>query len=562
MSLQTYDTDGEMARRVSIRSLNIEGAIVQEAAAATKAEHNLGLWKSLKLYRAACMWSIFLSTCIVMEGFDMALLPGPFAYAPFQRQFGNEQPDGSYQLTADWQSGFSLGAFGGQIIGNHINGIIADRFGYRKTLIGTLVACSAFIFIIFFARSRVQLLIGWMVISIPWGIFQTITITYASEVCPLHLRAYLATYVNFCWTIGGFLAIGVLRAMLSRNDDWGYRIPFALQWMWPVPLAIGIYLAPESPWWLFRRGRLDDAKTLLTRLTTRNSTIPFNLNETISMMVYTNEAEKEIQAGTTYMGLFKGTNLRRTEIVSLTWAVQTFCGNTFSYYSTYFFQQAGLSAENSFNMSLGQNGLGATGVVVSWFLMRWYGCRTLYLVGLVFMSIYLLTIGCTSFAGHENPAAQWAIGSLMLLYTFTYSVTVGPICYSLVSELPSTRLRVKSVVVARNVYNVACIISNLIVPRMINPSAWNWGARSGFFWAGSCFLCLVWTYFRLPEPKDRTFAELNILFDNRVSARKFRTTRVDMFDARGAAGSENVMALDGVAVEPVESQPVNKKESM
>jgi MFS transporter, SP family, general alpha glucoside:H+ symporter len=42
-----------------------------------------------------------------------------------------------------------------------------------------------------------------------------------------------------------------------------FRIPYALQWMWPLPLAVGIYLAPESPWWLVRKGKVEDAKKAL-----------------------------------------------------------------------------------------------------------------------------------------------------------------------------------------------------------------------------------------------------------------------------------------------------------
>lgn len=64
---------------------------------------------------------------------------------------------------------------------------------------------------------------------------------------------------------------------------------------------------------------------------------------------------------------------------------------------------------------------------------------------------------------------------------------------------------------------------------MLNTTAWNWKGKAGFFWAGSCFFCLCWTYFRLPEPKGRTYAELDILFEQGVSARKFRTTNVDVF---------------------------------
>ncbi|KAG5914304.1 hypothetical protein E4U61_005894 [Claviceps capensis] len=539
-------------RRISVDCGNMDSNLAQEAAAATQAEHTMGLVKSFKLYKKACLWSIFLSTCLVMEGFDLVLLSTLFAYPPFQKKFGVQQPDGSYELTAAWQSGLNNATLAGQISGLFVVGYIADRFGYRKTLIGALTGCIGFIFIPFFAESLPQLLAGQILLGLPWGVFQTLTTTYASEVCPTHLRAYLTTYVNLCWVMGQLIASGVSRAMLTRTDQWGYKIPFALQWTWPVPLIIGIYLAPESPWWLVRRGRIEDAKKSLERLTTRNTGSDFRPDETISMMVHTNELEKELTAGTSYRDLFRGSvNTRRTEIVCMAWMIQTMCGASFMGYSTMFYQQAGMAVENSFDMSLAQYALGAVGTIFSWFLMGRFGRRTLYLGGQTLMCILLLTIGCTAFAGRSNTGAQWAIGSMLLVYTFTYDATVGPVCYSLVSELTSTRLRTKSVVLARSAFNIVGIITNTITPRMLNPTAWNWGAKAGFFWAGTCFLCAVWTYLRLPEPKGRTYGELDILFEHKISARKFQTTAVDRLGAQSDHASEKEKFNEHVMVERV-----------
>lgn len=64
---------------------------------------------------------------------------------------------------------------------------------------------------------------------------------------------------------------------------------------------------------------------------------------------------------------------------------------------------------------------------------------------------------------------------------------------------------------------------------MLNPGAWNWGAKAGFFYAGTCFCCLLWAFFRLPEPKGRTYGELDILFERRVSARDFSSTVVEIY---------------------------------
>jgi SP family general alpha glucoside:H+ symporter-like MFS transporter len=108
------------------------------------------------------------------------------------------------------------------------------------------------------------------------------------------------------------------------------------------------------------------------------------------------------------------------------------------------------------------------------------------------------------------------------LFHIIFDSTVGPVCYSLVAEIPSTRLRVKTVVLARVAYNVVSIVTNVLMPKMLNPTAWDWKGKSCFVWAGTCFLCIVWCYFRLPEPKGLTYMELDILVDKKASARKFR----------------------------------------
>ncbi|MBE7180501.1 MAG: sugar porter family MFS transporter, partial [Terriglobus roseus] len=427
-----------------------------------------------------------------------------------------------------WQSGLTNGAYCGEILGLMITGIIADRMGYKKTLIGALVLVTGFIFILFFVQNITQLLVGLVLLGIPWGTFQTLTTTYAADVCPITLRPYLTTYINLCWVIGQFLASGVLKGVSGRQDEWAYRIPYALQWIWPVPLIIGIALAPESPWWLVRKDRIEDAKRSLMRLTSRNDT-SFNVDETVSMMIHTNELEKAASSGTSYIDCFKRTDLRRTEVCAVVWFIQSWCGSTFMGFSTYFYEQAGLDTSNAFSLSLGQYALGAVGVFTSWFLIPRCGRRTLYLYGLAVLTGLLLIIGLCGIAPKSNTGAQWAVGSMLLVYTFVYDCTVGPVCYSLVAELSSVRLRQKTTVLARNLYNIGSIVGNVITPRMLNPSAWNWGAKSGLFWAGCCFLCFLWTFFRLPEPKGRSYGELDILFEQKVPARKFATTHVDAF---------------------------------
>ena len=84
--------------------------------------------------------------------------------------------------------------------------------------------------------------------------------------------------------------------------------------------------------------------------------------------------------------------------------------------------------------------------------MPHFGRRTLYLSGQIAMFIVLIIIGGLGIPSISSSTG-WATGSLLLILTLCYDITVGPVCYSLVAELPSTRLRIKTVVLSRNVYN-------------------------------------------------------------------------------------------------------------
>jgi SP family general alpha glucoside:H+ symporter-like MFS transporter len=361
-----------------------------------------------------------------MEGFDKVLIANLMAVPAFKQKFGQPIADGSYEVTAAWQAGLTNGAYVGEMAGLLLNGIIADRLGYKKTMIGALFFVNLTIFVVFFAQNIQMLLTGLILCGIPWGVFQTLTCTYAAEVCPVPLRPILTTYVNLCWVIGQFLASGVLKGVAERPDQWAYRIPYALQWLWPIPLMIGISFAPESPWWLIRKDRDDEAKRMLLRLTSPAKHPDFNADETISMMRHTNELEKAASSGTSYLDCFRGTDLRRTEIAAMTWFTQAFCGASLIGYSTYFFQQAGLTDSDAFSMSLGQYAIGGVGVFIAWSLIPRVGRRTLYVCGDFAMVCLLVIIGGLGTIKKGNIGAQWGIGAMLLIFACCYNITVGP----------------------------------------------------------------------------------------------------------------------------------------
>lgn len=204
---------------------------------------------------------------------------------------------------------------------------------------------------------------------------------------------------------------------------------------------------------------------------------------------------------------------------------------------TYFMEQAGLSPSNAFSLGVGQSAMAFVGTVGSWFLMPHFGRRTLYLWGQILMFTILVAVGVLGIP-KLNSGISWATGAPILILTFAYDLTVGPVCYSLVAELPSNRLRIKTVALSRNAYLASGFVTSTLQARLINPTAWNWRGKAAFLWAGTNLVGIVWTYFRLPEPKGLTFADIDVLFERGVPARKFSKMAIDPYHSDGIATIE------------------------
>ncbi|KAJ5939082.1 Maltose permease MAL61 [Penicillium verhagenii] len=494
---------------------------------ATDDEHGMTLREGIRKYPNAVFWSVLFSMALIMEGFDHAFVSGFFAFPAFQKRYGTLQSDGSYQIPATLQSGISNGVNAGEIIGLLINGLVADWIGYRWVMMVCLTLMTAFIFLQFFATSIYMYMGAEILLGVPWGVFQTLSTTYAAEVCPNVLRPYLTMLVSLCWSIGYLLGTGVLRAFLSSTGQWAYRIPFALQWALPLPLAIGIFFAPESPWWLMRKGRIEDVRKALYRLRAKDSS-EAEVEDTIAMMEHTIKIENEMKASSTYWDLFKGENLRRTEITVFVYLIQELCAPLVSYI-VYFLEQAGLASAASFDFGMGEYALAIIGVFIAWFLVPKVGRRTLLLSGTGFLTLTTFLIGFLGIPSiSTHPNIGYGIGSILLIQYFVLFITIGPIIYTIVTEIPSNFLRTKSVALARAVYNIGVLVYGQLVPHMVQKAAWDWGAKSGFFCGGIMAIGFVWAYFRLPETKNRTFAEMDIMFKNKVPAREFKKTKVDL----------------------------------
>lgn len=273
---------------------------------------------------------------LLSSGYDTILLGNFYAYPEFAKKYGQFiDQNGRHQLSAPWQAGLSNASQVGCFIGVLMNGYLVTKFGQKPIVIAALLVLSCFIFITFFAKNIAMLLVGQFFCGLPWGVFVTCAPAYASEVLPMRLRVFFTSWTNMCFIIGQLIAAGVLAGLVSRPDEWAYRIPFALQWTWPAFLVPILCFAPESPWHLVRVGKLEEARKSLSRLQ-RSSKFSekLNLDTALAEIVHTNNTEIQLSAGTSYLDCFRGIELRRTEIACMCFAGQVLSGSSFAYNST------------------------------------------------------------------------------------------------------------------------------------------------------------------------------------------------------------------------------------
>ncbi|KAJ5951053.1 Major facilitator superfamily domain general substrate transporter, partial [Penicillium vulpinum] len=500
-------------------------ATLEDAQAGNAHEHSLRIVTALKAYPMAVVWSLVVSMSIIMEGCDTALIGSLYAYPRYAQRFGALDPStNTYQIQAKWQSAMGSGPQAGAVVGALLNGYLIQRFGYRPAFTLGVVLMAAFAFVSFFGMSIELQAVGQILCGVPWGIFATIGPAYASEVCPLPLRVYLTAYTNMCFATGQLVGAGVLQSFINRTDQWSWRIPFAIQWIWIPFLLVGCIFMPESPWYLVRRGKYVEAEKTVKSLMSESEKP--QARPLVALMIHTNDLERDVTEGTSYWDCYKGTDLRRTEIACVSFVGQITSGAQFAYSATYFFQQAGLSPDDSYKLNLGGTGIAFCGTIVSWFLMKQFHRRSLYLTGMSLLSMWLLIIGCLA-TDSKNPTIKWVQSVLCIVWLLTYSLTIGPVGWTIPAEVSSTRLRSKTVVLARSSYYLAQIMANVMQPYMMNPLAWNWKGKTGFFWFAFAALTAVWAFFRLPETKRRSYEELDVMFHAKLKTRKFKKYHVN-----------------------------------
>lgn len=249
---------------------------------------------------------------------------------------------------------------------------------------------------------------------------------------------------------------------------------------------------------------------------------PIRAEKQVAYIQYTQIKAKEATSGGSFLDCFRGTNRRRTFLTIAPLTIQALSGVSFiSFYGTYYFQLAGNSVHRSFQLSCGAQALSITGNIASWFLIDRIGRRPLIFWGMCSLTVLLLVTG--GLATNGSQGALTGTVALIMFYNFVFNLVIGAVAYALIAEIPTNKLRGKSIAISLTIQQTLYTVQLFVLPYIFNPDQANLGAKTSFIFGGFAVICCVYLWFFYPETANRSFQEIDEIFINKVPARKFKS---------------------------------------
>lgn len=242
----------------------------------------------------------------------------------------------------------------------------------------------------------------------------------------------------------------------------------------------------------------------------------------------------------TYLECLRKSNLRRTIISIMPLTIQALSGISFvATYFTYYLELAGYSTSESYKIQIAQPVLSIVGNIMAAATVDYVGRRNLVFHGLIILTAFLLITGGLGLG--KTQAEIKGTVAFILIYSWWYNVSLGSAGFSLLCEVSTSRLRVKTIAIGYCLQSCINLMWQFVLPYMFNPNEANLGAKIAFIFGGLCLLSLVYLYFYQPETAGRSYQELDEMFAKGVPARKFKAFVTDVQIQNEAAAA----ALEG-----------------
>ncbi|KAJ5471247.1 hypothetical protein N7530_008604 [Penicillium desertorum] len=456
----------------------------------------------------------------IFFGYDSGYINGVLGMDYFLHEFFGED---ATSIPASRKSLIVSILSAGTFFGALIAGDLADWFGRRITIIS---GCAIFIVgvVLQTASASVGLLVAGRLISgFGIGFVSAIIILYMSEIAPRKVRGAIVSGYQFCITIGLMLASCVNYGTQERTDSGSYRIPIALQMLWALILALGLFVLPESPRFFIRKGQKDKARTVLARIRGQpedSELVERELNEIDANNQYEMMAIPQGGYWTTWFSCFTGSlwhpnsNLRRTILGTSLQMMQQWTGvNFIFYYGTTFFQDL-KTIDDPFLISMITTIVNVFSTPVSFYTIEKFGRRPLLLwgaLGMVVCQFIVAIVGVTT--DTQNKSAVSSMIAFICIYIFFFASTWGPGAWVVIGEVFPLPIRSRGVALstASNwLWN--CIIA-VITPYMTEADKGNLGPKVFFIWGSLCTCAFVYTYFLIPETKGLTLEQVDKMME-------------------------------------------------
>ncbi|KAK9312418.1 general substrate transporter [Lipomyces starkeyi] len=506
---------------------------VQIGRLANQEDREVSKWEAIKQNPWTFVWCIYAVWTVLLVSFENQASGNILGIPEFRKDFGSYY-DGNWVLDSRWQSAFSGAPTASSVIGALGSGQIADWIGRKKLVMISLALSFAAITMEFVATTNELFFGGKLVNGFATGALSSVCVTYIGEIAPLALRGLLTCLTALSFSFGPFTVALIVNSTGAMTTRWAYRAVFCAQYGFAVVSATLVFFMPESPWWHVSKGNETKALSSLRHLGYRDG----QDEKRLAVIKLTLEEIRSESEGVTYLECFRRSNLRRTLISIAPLSIQSLSGIVFaSSYSTYYMQLAGYSDSDSFKLQIVQQVLSMVGNVLSWYLVDRVGRRDLTFYGLLVLTGILCVMG--GLAVSSTPGAIKGTVAMILLYCWWYNVSIGATAYTIVSEVATSRLRVKTIAIGLALQAALNTMWSFVLPYIFNPNQANLGAKVAFIFGGLSVLCLIYLWFYQPETAGRSYEELDELFVKHVPARKFKGYKTDA-ETRGEAAKKAI----------------------
>jgi sugar porter (SP) family MFS transporter len=400
----------------------------------------------------------------------------------------------------------------GAVVGALLAGRVADLIGRRLTVLITAAVFVVGVLLAAFTPTYPVLLVARVVIGLAVGSASMVVPLYIGEVVPARVRGGLVSLNQLAIT-SGILVSYLVDYGLSGTGNW--RLMFGLAAIPAAALFTGMLFQKESPHWLIRQDRIDEARDVLTRV--RDS-------DDIEDEIHDVQEVSRRQAGTREL---LSPRVRPLLFVGVMLAgFQQITGiNTVIYYAPSLLAGAGFgnSAALLANVVNGAVNVGMT-IVAVWLLDR-VGRRPLLLSGTAGMAVGMAITAC-SFLGGEHLHGALAVVAVvgLLVYTGSFAIGLGPVFWLLIAEIYPLRIRGAAMSVATMANWGANFVVTVSFLTLLNAID---GVGVFFLFGFLTLVALAYFWRKVPETKGRSLHEIERQLTGSAAELPGRVSRLD-----------------------------------